>query len=135
MPHIDLIAADAGRLHAARRHCDHLGVGDRTRCPDELRAHLVRLAPLLEATFVGREDRTRVAKPQRERHGAQLPRGEPGHRHGALTDQGDNIAIAVRELEQAPALLTPQPELEHVHALDQWRDDVPVTPTPHLGEQ
>src|SRR5207245_8858639 len=41
----------------------------------------------------------------------------------------------VGELEQPPPLLDAEPDVEHVHALDQRCDDVAVTPPPHLAEQ
>ena len=134
MADIDLIAADARRLHAASGQRDHFRIGNRTGRPDQLGAHLVRLAPVLEALLVRRKDRARVAQAQRQRGRAKLARDQPRHRHGPFADQRDNVSAHVGELEEAAALLGAEPQVEHVHVLDQRSDHVAVTPPPHLAE-
>src|SRR6266566_1112599 len=71
MADVDLEAPQAGRLEAARGERDDLGVSDRSRRADQLRAHLVRLAPLVESPFVSGKHRTRVAKAERQGAGEQ----------------------------------------------------------------
>src|SRR5260370_5170809 len=132
---MELVAAEASRLHASSRQGDDLGVGDRTRRADQVGSDLVGLAALLEAAFVGREDRPGITQPQRKGRRAQLARHQPCHGHCPLTDQRHHVTPAVSELEQAAPLLDPEAEVEDVHVLDEWRDDVAVAPTPHLGEE
>src|SRR5207249_8678595 len=67
--------------------------------------------------------------------GSELARDEPGHRNRALAHQRDDVAAPVGELEQSPPLFDAEPDVEHVHALDERCDDVAVTPPPHLAEQ
>ena len=135
MADVDLVATDASRFHAASRERDHLGVGDRSGRADQLRADLVSLAPVLKAAFLGRDNGSRVAEPQRQGSGAQLSGDQARDRHGPLADQRDHVAASVGELEKAPALLDAKPEVEHVHRLDKRGDDVAVAPTSHLGQQ
>ncbi len=135
MADVDLVASQARRLEASRRQCNDLGVRDRSRRADQLRAHLVGLAPLVESPLVGGKHRTRIAKAQGQGAGAQLARHQAGNWNRALADQGQNLAARVAELEQAPPLICVQAQLEHVDALDHRRDHVPVAPTAHLFEQ
>src|SRR6266567_3042684 len=51
VPDVDLVAAQPGGLEAARGERDHLGVGDRTRRPHQLRTDLVGLASLMKPTL------------------------------------------------------------------------------------
>src|SRR5712691_4291809 len=114
MADIDLVAPQARRLQAARRQCDGLGVRDRSRRSDQLRAHLVRLAPLVETPFVGRKDGTRVAEAEGQRGGAELSRNQSRDGNRALADQGQDLATSVAELEQSAPLLCVEAQLEHV---------------------
>jgi hypothetical protein len=90
---------------------------------------------MLEPSFICRKDWARVAQPQRQGRRAELAGDEPRHRHRPFADQRDNVAAAVGELKEAAPLLHAEAEVEHVHVLDKWRDDVAITPAPHLGEQ
>ncbi len=135
MPDVDLIAAEPGRLETARRQGDHLGVRDRSGCPDQLGPDLVGLPSLLETALIGGENRARVAQPQGERGGAQLARDQARHGHCALTHQCDDLAARITELEEAAALLRSQAQLQHLEALDHRGDDVAVAPPAHLLEQ
>src|SRR5438309_7229304 len=81
-----LIATDAGRLHASRGKRDHLGIGNWARGTDQLRAHLVGLAPLLEAALVSGQDRARVAQAQGKGGRSKLARDKSRHRGGPFAD-------------------------------------------------
>ena len=132
---VDLVAAYARRLHALGGKRDHLGVGDRPRRSDQLRADLVGLAPVLKAAFLGGDDGPRVAEPKRQSGRSQLACDQPRDGDSPFTDQRDDIAAAVCELEEAAPLLDAKTEVEHVHRLHERGDDVAVAPTSHLGEK
>jgi hypothetical protein len=65
--HVDLEAAEPGRLEAAGGQRDHLRIRDRAAGADELGADLVGLQTLVEAAGVGRHDRPRVAEADGQR--------------------------------------------------------------------
>src|SRR5436309_2901266 len=79
------------------------------------------------------ERRLRTSPPAASRISG--PPRRAGNRHGALADEGDDVPARVRELEQAASLVDAKAEVEHVHVLDQRRDDVTVAPSPHLAEK
>ena len=135
MADVDLITPQARRLQTSSRQGDDLRVGDRAARANQLRADLVRLAPLVKAPGIRGQDRACVAEPHRQRRRTQLAGDQPRHRHGALAHQRDHVSAGVRELEQAAPLLGAETELEHVRALDHRRDHMPVAPAPHLREQ
>src|SRR5207247_11415502 len=110
-------------------------IGDGPVRADALGADLVGLAAVMEPRLVGRNHGPGVAEPKRQRRAAQLPGHESRDRHGPLADERDDVAPRVGELVQAAPLVDAEAQVEHVHALDQGRDDVAVAPSPHLGQE
>src|SRR5215471_3613318 len=131
---VDLVAPQAGRVEAADGHRDHLGVRDRAGRAHELGADLVRLPAPGEAPGVVRQDRPRVAEPQRERRRAQGAGDQPGDGHGALPHHGQDRAVGVGQLEQPAPVVGVQAEGERLQPLERRGDDVPIAPAAHLGE-
>src|SRR5260370_34595329 len=131
---VDLVALHPARLQAPGRERDPLGIGHGARRSDELGAHLVGLAALVEPALARREHGTGVAEPYRQRRSPELAGDEPSHGHGALADQPDDLAARIGELEEAASLLGADATLEHLGALDHRRDHVAGTPTAHFGE-
>ena len=66
MADVELVAAKPGRLQAAGREGDHLGIRHRARGADQLRPGLVRLPAAGEAAGVVAEHGGGVAEPQGE---------------------------------------------------------------------
>jgi hypothetical protein len=102
--------------------------------PDQFGPNLVGLSTAGEPVGVVGEHRTRVAEPQRKRCRPQLAGGQPGHGDRALTDQREERAVAVAELEQPAALVGLQAEGQDLEVLQARGDHQAVAPAAHLGE-
>ena len=135
MADVDLVAPQPGGLEAACRERDHLRIRIGPARTDQLGADLIALAPLVETAGVRRHHRPGVAEADRQGGRPELARDETGDGHRPLAHEGYDLAAHVCELEQLAALLGAEAELEHLGALDHWRDHMPVAPPPHLSQE